>query len=339
MPKIMTVLGFILAAAAVVLWLGLVATAATLNSSDPAGNGLSYAYGVFMTMGLWVLLGALMIMAAAKWGIPAWTQVAALILVPASGIAAIKAIHLMSGHAEMRWPLAVLLVPGLIIGFFLWAALPAFRSAVSETAAAGITWGLVALLSIAPWPASAARDRQGAANRARIEAEWKVEEARLLEAKRQERLASFQKLSGQSPLWDYMPFIVDSSELTAAARDSARKLKSRQADAEQMLADGHHFPLVEIANLDLAITPRFCDLSRAFLVKHAKDWRTTVETPPDYPVRSDRIEQFLPAMKYLIAHGCDIEPAITDLIETVRGYPAAPARDRFLAELDRLKGG
>jgi hypothetical protein len=334
----MTVLGIILAAAAVVLWLGLVATGATLNDSDPAGNGLSYAYGVFIAMGLWVVLSGLMIMAAVKWGIPAWTQVAALILVPASCIAAIKAIHLMSGHPGMRWPLAVLLAPGLIIGFFLWAALPTFRSAVSETAAAGITWGLVALLSIAPWPASAAREREGVSNRERIEAEWKVEEGRLREAKRQERLASFQKLTAQSPLWEYMPFIVDSSELTAAARDSARKLKSRQADAEQMLADGHHFPLVEIANLDLAITPRFCELSRAFLVKHAADWRDTVESPPEYSVRSQRIEQFLPAMKYLIAHGCDIEPAITDLMETVRGYPASSERDRFLAELDRLKG-
>jgi len=335
----MTVMGFILAAAAVVLWLGLVATATTLNNSDPAGNGLSYAYGVFIAMGLWVLLSGLMIMAALKWSIPAWTQVAALVLVPASCIAAIKALHLMSGHPEMRWPLAVLLAPGLIIGFFLWAALPAFRSSVSETTAAGVTWGLVAVLSIAPWPAGVARDREGAVNRARIEAEWKVEEARLREAKRQERLASFEKLTATSPLWDYMPFIVDSSELTQAARDSARRLKSRQADAEQMLADGHHFPLVEIANLDLEITPRFCELSRAFLVKHAQDWRTTAEVPPEYSVRSQRIEQFLPAMKYLIAHGCDIEPAVTDLMETVRGYPASAERDQFLGELGRLGGG
>jgi hypothetical protein len=335
----MAVLGIILAGAAVVLWLGLVATAATLNDSDPAGNGLSYAYGVFIAMGLWVLLGGLMIMAALKWSIPVWTQVAALVLVPASCIAAIKALHLISGHPEMHWPLAVMLAPGLIIGFFFWAALPGFRSSMSETTAAGVTWGLVALLSIAPWPAGAARDREGAANRARIEAEWKVEEARLLEAKRQERLANFQKLTAASPLWDYMPFIVDSSELTQAARDSARKLKSRQSDAERMLADGHHFPLVEIANLDLEITPRFCGLSRAFLVKHAKDWRPTEEVPPEYSVRSQRIEQFLPAMKYLIAHGCNIEPGVTDLIETVRGYPGSPARDRFLAELGQLRGG
>ena len=51
-----------------------VATAATLNQSDAAGNGLSYAYGVLIAMGLWVVLGSLVIMTAVKWGIPAWTR-------------------------------------------------------------------------------------------------------------------------------------------------------------------------------------------------------------------------------------------------------------------------
>lgn len=338
----MTVAGFILAGVAMLLWLGLVATVVTLNDSDPAGNGLSYAYGTFIAMGLWLVLGGLVVVAAIIWGIPGWTRIAALLLIPASGAAALKALHLMAGHPDTRWPMIVpilvpILVPALVIGFCLWAALPGLRASVPAATASGVTWGLVAVLSLVPWPAGLARSRQSATNRERIEAEWKLEAARQQEAKRQERLTNFEKLTPESHLWDYMPFILDSSELTSPARDSARTLTSRQADAERMLADGHHYPLVEIANLDLQVTQRFCDLSRAFLVKHAKDWRTTAEIPPEYAVRSGRIEQFLPAMQYLISHGCNIEPSIADLIETVQGYPASPGRDRFVAQLRSLQ--
>ena len=335
----MTVVSGILLLVTLLVWAAVIANCSTLNSSDPAGNALSSAYGAFMVLGLWVLLAILLVIGAVKGDMPGWSKAAAVILVPASGAATLVAMNLMSGHPDVKWPLVVpVLAPLLLISFALWSYFPAIRSILPSGAAGAITWGSVLLLSLLPLPALRARGQESTSRRQRLETEWSAEEARQQDVKARENLAKFQSLTAESRLWDYMPFTWDQNPLREQALERARSLPTRQADAEQMLGDGHGFPLLEVQNLNLSPTPTFCARASAVLVKHAEDWRTTLPAPPEYETRSEKIEQYLGGMGWLRANGCDLTTALTAMEASVRSYAPGPGRELFLQALGRLGG-
>lgn len=148
----MSVFGIVLFVLAVVLWIGTVSLSATLNNSDGAGNGLSYSFGVLLAGALWVVIGVLMLVVASRGVIPRTGGFAALVLIPASGAAAIAAINLLRVRAA-GWPIVVpALPPLLVLGYILWASYPGIRAMLSERTATGIVWGIVLLLALAPWP-------------------------------------------------------------------------------------------------------------------------------------------------------------------------------------------
>jgi hypothetical protein len=335
--RTMTVAGGIILVITLLLWAAVVANCSTLNTSDPAGNALSSAYGAFMVLGLWILLAILLVIGAIKGDMPGWSKLAAVILVPASGASALAAMNLMSGHPGVRWPLVIpVLAPLLLIALSLWSYFPAIHSTVPSGAAGAITWGSVLLLSLLPLPTLRARGQETTDRRQRIEAEWSAEEARQQELKARENLAKFQLLTAESRLWDYMPFTWDQNPLREQALERARSLPSRQADAEQMLGAGHGFPLLEVQSLNLSPTPSFCARAGALLVKHAEDWRTTLPSPPEYESRSEKIEQYLGGMGWLRANGCDLASALSAMEATVRSYAPGPGRELFLQALARL---
>jgi hypothetical protein len=334
----MALVTWILLSVAVLLWLALIGTVFSMNDSDPAGNGLSYAFSVLMTIGLWVLLAILMILAGSKGVITGWTKVTALVLVPASAAAALSAIHLASSFTGLRWTLIIpVLVPALVIIFVLWAILPGFHIMVSSRIAGGVTWGAILLLTLAPLPAARAKSRAAAKNRAAIDLQAAADLTREQEQRQQENLATFAKLKPDSPLWEWMPFTFDSNPLRDTALAGARNLVTRQEDAEALLERGHWFPLVEIEHLDLHATPRFCELARQHLDKEALAWRTTAESPPEYSVSVGQLEKYHPAIEWLTDRHCNLDSALATTIQTIQIYPASPERDRYLAELVRLK--
>jgi hypothetical protein len=73
--------------------------------------------------------------------------------------------------------------------------------------------------------------------------------------KRRENLARFEKLTADSPLWEWAEFIGKGSELDKQAVAGAQKFTHRQADAEVALQRGIGFPLEEYSRLDLDVTP------------------------------------------------------------------------------------
>ncbi|MEO8202154.1 MAG: hypothetical protein ABI679_16605 [Gemmatimonadota bacterium] len=334
----MTILSAILFGLTVLLWILMVANVLTLNESDQAGNGLSYAFGVLMILALWVLLTALIVLAITRSTMPGWIKVAAIILLPASCAAALCALNLMRGQTGFVWPAIIpVLVPAIVIGFALWASVPSFRGALSAEAAGGVAWGMILILSLLPWPSAMARNRGATIRRAEIEAQAGRDSIRKSLEKQQENLATFARLTPSSPLWQWMPFTFGGNELRDTALAVARRLPGRQSDAVQLLEDGHWFPLVEIDNLDLEATPRFCELAARHLQKEAESWRTTVPNPPEYKVSVGQMEKYLPAMRWLVEHRCDIDAALVTTETTVRIYPISPERENFLAAVARLR--
>ncbi len=155
----MSIVSLILFGLAVVVWIGVVSLSATLNNSDAAGNGLSYSFGVLLAGVLWVLLAVLMLAVASRGVIPRAGALAALVLIPASGAAAVAAINLLRVRAGAGgWPIVVpALVPVLVLAYLLWASYPRIQAMVPERLATGIVWGAVLILAILPWPLVRAR--------------------------------------------------------------------------------------------------------------------------------------------------------------------------------------
>jgi hypothetical protein len=169
----MSVLSIVLFALAVVAWIGTVSLAATLNNSDGAGNGLSYSFGVLFAGGLWVLLAGLTLSVGMRGVIPRAGAFAAVVLIPASGAAAVAAINLLRVRAGAgNWPIVIpALAPLLVLGYLLWASYPGIRALLSERLATGIVWGIVLILALAPWPLVRAVQQGREAERARIREE------------------------------------------------------------------------------------------------------------------------------------------------------------------------
>ena len=115
--------GIVLSIVILLLWGLQLATVASLGRSDAAGNGLGQAYAAIQLIVLWLLLMVLTILACAKGKGPGAARIAALVIVPASGLVASAAAGLLAQPdiAPHLWPIVVpALVPPLIIAWALF---------------------------------------------------------------------------------------------------------------------------------------------------------------------------------------------------------------------------
>ena len=183
---------WILLVAALFCWLLLIPGLLTYGGSDAAGNALAAAFDALLTVVLWGLLAVLVLLAGQKGEMPATGALAALILIPASGAAALAAERLLRNRAvaPFVWPILVpALVPPLVAAFALWVLLPSLRAAVPPTWALGVIWGPVLLVSLAILPMLQARD--------------------LTVQKREDRRVAqdlgFAQLPPDSPMWEGVP--------------------------------------------------------------------------------------------------------------------------------------
>ena len=99
-------------------WVGQLATLSDLSGSDPAGNALAQAFGALEIIVLWGLLAVLALLAATKGAMPRAAALAIIILIPASGFAAMTAAELLTAPdvAPFIWPIIIpALGPPLIV--------------------------------------------------------------------------------------------------------------------------------------------------------------------------------------------------------------------------------
>ena len=105
---------------ALLLWALQLALLHDLTGSDAAGNALTQAYGAIAIILLWVLLAVLALMAFFKGAMPVPAAIAALILIPVSGDAALSALELLRAPelAPHRWPIIIpALAPPIVVAF------------------------------------------------------------------------------------------------------------------------------------------------------------------------------------------------------------------------------
>jgi hypothetical protein len=147
--------GYVLSALIALFYIWLLPGLASLSGSDAAGNALSQAYAAIITIVLWGLLALLAFIAWIKGDMPWPAALAALILIPVSGIVALMAGDLLASPrmSPYLWPIIIpAAIPPLIVAFSLWALVPALRGAVAAPVAAGTTLGATLILCAAIVP-------------------------------------------------------------------------------------------------------------------------------------------------------------------------------------------
>lgn len=273
------------------LWALTVAGLTSLSGSDAAGNAMSQGFTALFVIALWIMLAILAIVAylAKRWPIAA--ALAALVLVPASGVVTMEALGLLSRPhlAPYYWPIVIpTLAPLLIITFCLWSAIPSARAAIPAAYAGGFTWGLVFILCVAIWPL----DRQRAQvyqQQADVAAKFDADYARLPD---------------KPTLWELVPFLEHPNKVNAdAVLERMRHLDRRQSDAELMLDRGD-FPLAYLGRIDLEPTPAICDKARGLLRRRVAP--LVLQTPGAKPY-SDIAEEVggaVAAMSWLVGYDC-----------------------------------
>jgi membrane protein YdbS with pleckstrin-like domain len=334
----MTILATLLFLLTLLVWMTFLANASSQHDSDAAGNAMSQGFAVISGIVLWMLLAVLLVLTWFRGGMPLWSVLAAAILLPFAGFAALRTVQMMARYDHPgNWPLVVPAgVPLLVLAWCAWAWFPSLRAHVSPALAGGALWGCVLVLALLPWPAIVKYSRIAAQRQAELARYWGEQAEQERQQRRQELLAHFAKVPPDAHLWQWAEFTRDDDDVRRQALAGARRQPTRQADAQLMLDKDINFPMAELPNLDLQATPELCRSARAFLQKRAQQISPPVPGRP-YDWEKNSIDPYLPAMEWLLAHGCDCSAEVTAAAAAVRAYPRATDRDQTLATLARLR--
>jgi len=140
-----------LTALAAAFYVALLAVAAAPLASGEAAYSQAWG-GLLLTLWLWAALALALIVAAVNGRMPRAGAIAALLLHPLSGVAAVVALDAASRSVAGALGL-VALPPPLIAFYALWARLPALRAAARPGVVTAVVWGAVATLSAAAFAA------------------------------------------------------------------------------------------------------------------------------------------------------------------------------------------
>jgi hypothetical protein len=284
---------YVLAAVAFLGWLILLPGLGSLDSSDAAGNAMSQGFAALQAIVLWVVLAILTLLCLAKGQVPAWASLAAVLLVPGSGVAAIGALELLA-QTELPphlWPIVALAAPPpLIVAFCLWAVAPPLRARLPANVVSAAVWGAVLALSLSVAPMQAMRAAV-LQKQADALAAWRAE---------------VDAVPADAPLWRWTPLLglgfYAEDEVIAKIRD----LDRRQGDAETMLDRGD-FPLAYLNRFALDATPAVCEGARAELKAQAAQLVAAQPQARPYSDVADKVDAAVAAMTWLVGYGCSVD--------------------------------
>jgi hypothetical protein len=284
---------YVLAAFALIGWLILLPGLASLDSSDAAGNGMAQAFTALEAIALWLLLAILTLLCLAKGRAPAWAALAAVLLVPGSGVAAIGALELLAQPqlSPYLWPIAALAAPPpLIVAYGLWAITPPLRDRLSANVASAVVWGAALALSLAVLAMQATR--AAALQRdADALAAWRAE---------------VDAVPADAPLWRWTRLLGRGFYAEDDVIAKIRNLDRRQGDAETMLKRGD-FPLAYLNRFALDATPAVCQGARAELQSEVAPLVVATPLARPYAEVSEKVDAALAAMAWLVGYGCAVD--------------------------------
>ncbi len=326
--------GFIVVASvATLLYLVMLANMSESLETDAAGRGLAQAFAAIVGFILWILLGVLLMIGAARGRMPLAATLAAVVLLPLSAWAAAVAGGLYSSKND--WPYYVLvLLPPLFAAYALWARLPQLHRVLRPFATTALAGALVMALTAAPFAARWYAERPDPERDARLAAEFKArqeaDEKRLRE-EREREAADFAKLSPDSSLMDYLRF-TGTSMRDQAYRDM-KKVKSRQADIVMLLQKKGLEGSPSLMLLDLQPTAEVCEAYGTALAGAASQIAKTGGRS-DYITAAIDLEFQVPTIQWLTTHDCNLDESLTLAATNIR---AVSDSDRLIKDAARLE--
>jgi hypothetical protein len=320
-------LGSVLSLLILLPWAFVLNSLTDLTGSDPAGNALTQGFTALAIFILWALLGGLAIIAFVKGTAPPAAALAALILIPVSGWAAMAALDLLARPhlAPFYWPMIVPAgVPPLVVSFCWWTLLPipARHRSIPANTAAGIAWGAVLILSLAILPMNQVRD-QVYAQQAAEQAKWD---------------AALASMPADAPLWDAISLLATARGETKqiAVLDRIKTLDRRQSDAEIMLDRGD-FPLRYLGSFGLNPTPAICDKARNLLRQRVKPLVLPAPNAKPYDDIYQEVADAVAAMSWLVGYGCSCDAESLAWEAMAKAYRDPGYDVRYLVELRHPK--
>ena len=358
-PRIASIGAWLLLGFACLLYLALMhdivpsPARALIQRGEPASNAIQAGFDelirTVLILLLWIVLAILLFLGGTGRKAPLQTRVAAAILLPLSGVAAIYATDLYARYAG--WAIVVpALLPPVIALYAMWARLPVLHAAFPAKTVNAAIGGAILVLTIAPVPLSAVdasiyaagepeRQRQREALRAANE---QIDVRRSKEFLERD-IARYQALNADSPLRDVLGQLPGGSDPELSARREevlakARQVKTRQSDVVALLEEpppgdtstrgrGKIEWLEDLWRLDIEATPAVCKAYGDALRQEAENVRkyirkyNTREQQADYgwalwawDVR-EALERQLPNIKWLIHEHCDLGDTLA-VVET-----------------------
>ncbi len=240
----------VLLSLAAVLYAAMMSCLADAPGGDAFGRGLALAYAAFIGGLLWLVLAAVLIVAAVKGRMPVWAAIGLAVLVPLSCVAV-----WMAGDAVGRGDSSALLIPALLPPLFalyaLWARLPALHGRLRAGVVSGVVGAAIVFLTATPFISATRAALPDPARDARLAELAKMQEeqqAKERQAARERDDAEFARLGPDSALESYLLYL-HTETYGARARAGIRQLTNRQADAIAMLGKGRLLDLWDLREL------------------------------------------------------------------------------------------
>jgi hypothetical protein len=324
---------FVLLAVACVLYFGMMGSLSGLHETDAMGRGMALGFGAMFGVALWLVLAALLLVAALNGRLTDVATIGASILLPLSAIAASVAIDLYGTGAA--WALAVpLLVPPLIMAYVLWTRVPSLQMKFPPLPVTAGVGALVAILTLLPLLVALAALLPDPARDARRAALEKVREEKLRQEEEvalQREAEVFAQLGPGSPLSAYLQYLPGGDSRSHEALAGARRVTTRQQDAVALLKAGRIAALTDLFRLDLKVTPELCAAYDGALTVAAAQ---VTKARSDYLSVAIDLEQQLPNVDWLVAGGCNLNAALGSLADHVRSVADSQRMQKFAATLD-----
>jgi hypothetical protein len=309
--------GIVLGALIGLLWTLNLATLASLGNSDAAGNAIGEAYAAIQIIALWSLLTVLTVVACINGAAPKAAKAAALVIVPASGFAAMAAAELLARAylSPFLWPLVIpAAVPPLVV---IWC----FLALRGRTRIAGIALGAlpvaVAAVCLLIQPLSLMRKAVNDAETARL----------------QKYDADLARVPAGAPMWEWVPFLATRDDTKREKLlDRIRGLDQRQDQAEQMLDRGD-FPLGYLGFFDLDPTPALCDKARNLLRKQVAPLVLQTPNSKPYSKIAVQVSDAVAGMDWLVGYDCACDAESMAWESMAKGYKDTNFDVHRLAEL------
>ncbi len=341
MPKSMTNTQIVFLGLTFFTWFVLTGVLKSVVGVDTTGDrdifaGLRWILAYLLVPVCWYCIVALFFSLAAQRVLPSWIGYAAILLLPASCVAAWIAIYLLEYSPE-RWPFVIPVGVPLLLALYIVALLqPSLRGFAASLPVNLAIVAVLLWLSVSVWPVLGRLNRtrdtlRVDAERIRVEAAAKAEEQ-----KHNENLEKIRNMSPNVHIAEWFSLLADESGVRQEAIEAVKKVPRRQGDVVDCLQSGIPAVMRLVPDLDLEYTPELCAAAHAYFEKNARQMELGTRAPQPYE-RQWAVEFAGPGVRWFHAHGCDCGQGIAALEKVIQTYLDSPDRRKALAELEELK--